>query len=139
MAGARTSIGRSSAFPRRARLKRQRLIRPLFRRGESGAETLAVGCIRLLYCLAPAALTGVHTPVQAGFAVGRRKSAVRRNALRRRLRETYRTHQYVLRERGVPSEKTLILMVLLRGEGPYPRLRLDLAHALERLAARLET
>jgi hypothetical protein len=56
-------------FPGSARLKRRRLITPLFDRDNRDVRTAAVGTIRLLYRFAPRADAGPDSPVQIGFAV----------------------------------------------------------------------
>ena len=130
--------GRPLAFPRRARLKRRRLIRPLFDRNRDDVGTVVVGCVRLLYRTVPRAQTGFDVPVQVGFATSRVRTAVLRNRLRRLIRETYRTYQYLLVDRFLSRPETLTVMVLFRGRprqaaSCIPR---DLPQALEQLAAR---
>ena len=143
MAGARDRAGaepgRPLVFPRSARLKRRRLIRPLFDRTRDDVGTVAVGCVRLLYRAVPRAQTGFDVPVQVGFATGRVRTAVLRNRLRRLLRETYRTHQYLLVDRFSPRPETLTVMVLFRGrpEAAASCIPHDLPRALEQVAARL--
>ena len=130
--------GRSLALPRSARLKRRRLIRPLFDRNRDDVGTVAVGCVRLLYRTVPRAQTGFDVPVQVGFATGRVRTSVLRNRLRRLVRETYRVHQHILIDRFSQGPETLTVMVLFRGRPQIaasciPR---DLPQALEQLAAR---
>jgi len=123
-------------LPRRARLKRRRLIRPLFDRTRSDVGTIATGTIRLLYREVSRTETGGQEPVQTGFAVGRVRSAVRRNALRRTLREVFRIHQHVLPAAIVPATRTVTLMILFRG-GSRRHIVADLPQALQQLACRL--
>ena len=127
-------------FPRAARLKRRRLIRPLFDRSRDDVGTVAVGCVRLLYRVVPRAATGHDVPVQIGFAPGRTRTAVQRNRIRRLLREVYRVHQHILVDLFSHRAATLTVMVLFRSRPDnaarcIPR---DLPVALQRAAARLD-
>lgn len=84
---------------------------------------------------------GVDTPLQVGFAPGRRvRTAVERNRTRRLLREVYRRHQHLLHEALENRTGTLTLMILFRGTPPpdYEPLTRDLVAALEQLARRLQ-
>ena len=96
MPGSDDMAGRVYRFPRATRLKRRRLIRPLFDRDRDDVGTVAVGCVRLLYRTVARAETGYDTPVQVGFAPGRFRGAIARNRVRRLLREGYRVRQHVL-------------------------------------------
>lgn len=131
--------GRSYAFPRSAHLKRRRLIRPLFTRSRDDVGTLAIGCIRLLYRIVPRIETGYDVPVQVGFAPGRIRTAVRRNRIRRLLREGYRLRQHRLTDLFQHHAGTLTLMVLFRGQADQAAVCIprDLPHALEQLGMRL--
>lgn len=112
-------------FPRAARLKRRRLIRPLFDRKRQDVGTVAFGCIRLLYRVVPREETGEDVPVQIGFAPGRCPTSVARNRIRRIMREVYRVHQHTLIDlflqpdasSGAPSGRpqSLTVMALFRG------------------------
>ena len=132
----------SHAFPRQRRLKRRRLIRPLFDRRRRDVASLAVGVVRLKWRLVPREATGHDTPLQVGFAPGRRaRTNAGRTALRRHLRETFRRHQTGLlraMSEAHPGE-ALTLMLLFRGreETASADLRRDLPAALDRLARRL--
>ncbi len=131
---------RALAFPRAARLKRRRLIRPLFDRNREDVGTVAVGCVRLLYRTVPRAQTGYDVPVQVGFAPGRVRTAVLRNRIRRLFRAVYRVHQHTLVDLFLHRPETLTVMVLFRGrpetaKACIPR---DLPQALEQLAAACE-
>ena len=143
MPGARdrapAEAGRSFAFPRSARLKRRRLIRPLFDRNREDVGTVAVGCVRLLYRTVPRVQTGYDTPVQIGFAPGRIRPAVARNRIRRLLREVYRVHQHILVDLFLQHPEALTVMVLFRGrpEEAASSIRHDLPLALERLASKV--
>ena len=140
MPGSDDMAGRTYSFPRAARLKRRRLIRPLFDRNRADVRTVAVGCVRLLYRTVEREETGHDIPVQVGFAPGRLPRAVVRNRVRRLLREVYRGHQHALVDLFTNRPDTLTVMVLFRGRPEMaptciPR---DLPRALERLAASLK-
>ena len=131
---------RPHSFPKASRLKRRRLIRPLFDRGRSDVASVAAGCVRLLYRVASQEEVGVAAPVQIGFAVGRRVGgAVKRNRVKRLLRETYRTHQRVLMDLFMDRSHTLTVMVLFRSDPTEAEqcIRSDLPRAMRRLAERL--
>ena len=128
-------------LPRSFRLKRQRLIRPLFERSRKDVETVSSGSIRILYRIVPRAETGTDVPVQVGFAPGRIPTAVRRNRVKRILREVYRVHQSDLIDLFHHTDQTLTLMVLRRGpdEDAESRIRRDLPQALEELVRRISS
>ena len=136
---AATEAGRALAFPRAARLKRRRLIRPLFDRTRDDVGTVAVGCGRLLYRTVPRAQTGYGVPVQVGFAPGRVRTAVLRNRIRRLLREVYRVHQHTLVDLFAHRPETLTVMILFRGrpETAAACIPRDVPQALERLAGQV--
>ncbi len=108
---------RRYTFPKSHRLKRRRLIRSLFDRRRDDVETVAGGCIRLLYRVVDREAIGYDVPIQVGFAPGRRvDSGVERNRIRRLLREVYRVHQHTLVDLFVcVPERALIVMILFRG------------------------
>lgn len=127
------------ALPRAFRLKRQRLIRPLFDRSRDDVGTLGRGSIRLLYRIVAREETGTDAPLQVGFSPGRIPTAVRRNRIKRVLREVYRTHQSDLVDLFCDRQDSLTLMVLRRGPDvdAEMRIREDLPDALKALTERL--
>ncbi len=129
--------GGPASLPRAARLKRRRLLRPLFDRRRQDVGTVAAGCVRLLFRTVARAETG-GAPVQVGFAPGRARNAVRRNRVRRLLREVYRVHQHALLDLFLQRGDTLTLMILFRGrpEEAAACIRRDLPAALARAAER---
>jgi ribonuclease P protein component len=132
---------RRYTFPRSHRLKRRRLIRSLFDRDRDDVETVAVGCVRLLFRVVDREETGHDTPIQVGFAPGRRvESGVERNRVRRLLREVYRVHQHTLVDLFVRRPHTLLVMILFRGDPARADdcIERDLPQAMERAAARFE-
>lgn len=127
-------------FPKAARLKRRRLIRPLFDRRRTDVGTVAFGCVRVLYRVVPRPETGAEVPVQVGFAPGRRRTAVERNRVKRQLREVYRAHQQALVDLfSVRPGEALTMMILFRGKPEQAAaIGRDLPRVLGRLAERLE-
>ncbi len=135
-----SSQERRQTFPRAHRLKRRRLIRPLFDRRRTDVGTVAVGCVRLVYRVVPRPATGRDVPLQIGFAPGRRRTAVRRNRVRRLLRETYRRRQDVLTSLFADdAERALVVMAIFRGrpEAAAERIPRDLPRAMRRLAEKV--
>jgi ribonuclease P protein component len=79
-------------------------------------------------------------PIQVGFAPGRRvESGVERNRVRRLLREVYRVHQHTLVDLFVRVPRTLIVMILFRGDPAQADacIERDLPLAMEQAAERL--
>ncbi len=131
----------TNRLPRAFRLRRQRLIRPLFDRQRTDVGTLSQGCIRLLYRIVSRQEVGANVPVQVGFAAGRQaRKAVERNRIRRLLRETYRLHQQPLLALFHARPDTLTLMILYRAQPQEARERIsrDLPEALRRLVMQLQ-
>lgn len=116
------------------------MIRPLFDRAREDVGTLGSGSIRILYRIVPRQATGADAPVQVGFAPGRIPKAVRRNRIKRILREVYRIHQNDLVDLFVEDDRTLTLMILHRGpeHGAEERIRRDLPEILDHLVRRLQ-
>ncbi len=131
---------RRLTFPPSYRLKRRRLIRSLFDRERNDVQTVAKGCVRLLYRVMDREALGHDVPLQVGFAPGpRAESGVERNRIRRLLREVYRVHQYTLVDPFVCCSEALIVMILFRGapEQADDGIERDLPPALRRAAASL--
>lgn len=123
---------------RARRLKRRRLIRPLFDRARADVGRVRAGTVQIVWRLAPRADVGTESTLQAGFAPGRRRTAVVRNRIRRVLRETFRVHAAPLAARLADRPDTLTLFVLYRGRDDTAArdIRRDLPDALARLARR---
>ena len=128
---------RRLTFPPSYRLKRRRLIRSLFDRDRDDVQTVAVGCVRLLFRVVERDALGHDVPLQVGFAPGpRTESGVQRNRIRRLLREVYRVHQYTLVDPFVCRPDALIVMILFRGapEQADDCIERDLSQAMRRVA-----
>ena len=125
---------RPESFPRSRRLKRRRLIRPLFDRRQ--AQRVSAGSVAVLYRAVPRAETGLDVGLQVGFAPGRRSTNAVRTRVRRQLRETFRRHQAGLLAIMADRPDCLTLMVLYRGreDDASGAIRRDLPRALARLA-----
>ena len=106
---------RPHAFPRSRRLKRRRLLRPLFDRARPDVGRVRVGPVVLLTRVAARDETGCDTPVQVCFAPGRVVRGVGRVRLRRVMRETFRLHQQPLLDALAGRPDALTLVVLYRG------------------------
>lgn len=133
-------MSRDESFPRAHRLKRRRLIRSLFDRSRGDVDTLATGCVRVVFRRASPAEVGAEVPLQIGFTPGRTETAVQRNRIRRVLREVYRRHQHALTDLLGDRADVLIVMVIFRGNAAQadvciPR---DLPGVLEQLTRHLE-
>ncbi|MXX96524.1 MAG: ribonuclease P [Rhodothermaceae bacterium] len=120
-------------FPRSMRLKRRRLIAPLFERSASDTKSLVAGSIRILYRFVPRSATGTDAPIQVGFAPGRCRNAVQRNQIKRQMRETWRRNQNLVGLETLPAAETLALMVLRRSPDRNHRLSQDLLQAMHLL------
>ena len=131
------SSGPSERFPRSQRLKRRRLIRPLFDRGDAHTQSVARGCVRLLYRRVDRSLTGTDTWIQAGFAPGRQPTAVKRNRLRRLMRETWRRHRDLITKERITPAETLTVMVLYRARTADAWVSEDLVQAMRALSSAL--
>ncbi|MCH7638471.1 MAG: ribonuclease P protein component [Bacteroidetes bacterium] len=127
-------------FPRALRLKRRRLIRPLFDRSRGDVGFVNVGVVQIRFRVVPRSDVGADVPVQVGFAPGgRTRTKVGRNRVRRVMRDIFRHQQHGLvnlfNQRGL----CLTMMVLFRGKEDTATgdLRRDFPAALRRLEERL--
>lgn len=122
------------------RLRRRRLIRPLFDRSRSDVHTASVGCVRVMYRRVEPGELPAGVPIQAGFAVGRGTgSAVARNRVKRLMREAYRAGSGPLHDVTGTVGLRLTALFMFRGQASLasdciPR---DLPHLLNLVAQRL--
>lgn len=131
-------MARSNGLARADRLKHRRLIRPLFDRKQ--ALSVAAGSIRLLYRIVDVDLLPPGTHVQAAFLPGKRSNAVRRNRVRRALREVYRVHRHGLVDLAVRSGIGVTVGILFRSTDDSETsaaVARDLPRSLDRLCERL--
>ena len=70
---------RPTAFPRSRRLKRRRLIRPLFERDRADVQRVRAGTVVLLTRTVPRADTGLDVGLQVGFARRSAATSARRS------------------------------------------------------------
>lgn len=127
------------SVPRSHRLKRRRLIRPLFDRDRADVRTIPSGSIRAVYRVVDTP-DGGSTPLQVGVFVSRRAGgAVRRNRIRRQMREAYR-HRHpdlVTALAGRPGMLTLALVFRGSPDVDWNTLRRDVSSVVERLIRNL--
>lgn len=140
-AGTADKRGKSfHSLPGAFRLKRQRLIRPLFDRSRNDVDSISRGLLRVVYRVVRRADLREDVPIQVGFAPGRLPTAVQRNRIKRVLREVYRVNQKDLVDLFSDRDRALTMMIVYRGHGSAndePRIREDLPVLLGELHARL--
>lgn len=127
-------------FPRARRLKRRRLIRPLFDRNQGDVGFVHVGVVQIRYRVVSRSDVGADVPVQIGFAPGNRmRTKVVRNRVRRVMRDIFRHQQHGLMNLLNQRSDCLTMMVLFRGKEDTATgdLRRDFPAALKRLEEHL--
>lgn len=106
---------RPQRFPRSRRLKRQRLIRPLFDKKRSDIVRVRNGVLAAFGRWVSRDEVGAETSFQIGFAPGRRRTNAQRTHVRRLLRETFRQNQAALLVLDPECPNVLTAMILFRG------------------------
>ncbi len=128
-------------MPRDRRLKRQRLIRPLFDRARRDVGRLSVGSVQLRWRVVSRTEAGADTPLQVGFTAGRRgRTKVGRNRVRRVMREAWRSSQQSLLECLGDQRQTLTVFALFRGNEreAEEQIRRDLPSAMAQLKEKVD-
>lgn len=137
----RLGLPPSYRHPSSHRLKRKRLIQPLFDREDEKTSSLSVGSLRISYRFQPEALVGQAVPLQVGFAVSRSiGGAVTRNRVKRVLRETFRHKLQEITEKLTDQKDVLTMMIIVRRLSvDESRLKRDLLVGIEQLLEAIES
>lgn len=135
-----SSVSRRQTLPRSTSLKREAWIRALFDRRRSDVVTVASGCIRILFRIVYGHNTVSRRRLMVGFSAGpRQRSAVRRNRIKRLLRESFRLNQHTL-EGCLPQAGILTMMILYRHKElkSFHEIDSDLRRSLDLAAAEMD-
>ena len=106
----------SPTFSKRERIVSRKLIELLFSKGSS--HSISAFPIRIVFMEKEREETG--EPVQILVSVSKRhfKRAVKRNRVKRQIREAYRHHKMILAER-VPADKSLAMAFIWQADELY--------------------
>lgn len=123
------------SFSRSHHLKRKRFIEPLFNRNDPSVRSVAAGSVRLVYRLVSDPEVDPEISFQIGVAVGKSAGgAVRRNRIKRVIREAIRLNQGLLRPSSESDGALLTAMVIFRGKGSeISETPSDMVRCLEKL------
>ncbi len=116
------------------KLKLKREITSIFKDGKH----LYAGNFRFIWNFA---LFEMPFPVRLGVSVPKRniKSAVKRNLMKRRMREVYRLNKHLLFEQLQGLEIQIILMIVYKGDNPisFQKIENDLLLGFQKLTKRI--
>lgn len=129
----------SQRFPRSRRLKRQRLIRPLFDKKRTDIIRVRHGVLAVFARWTSREEVGAEVSYQFGFTPGRRRTNAQRTHVRRLLREAFRQNQATLQTLDPESDNVLTAMILFRGRDATASedIRRDMPHVLKKLTERM--
>lgn len=119
------SLPMDLSFPKKEKLKSRKLIEQLFAEGES----LKKFPVKIIYMEIP-----TLEDTQAAFAVPKRsfKSAVKRNKIKRQMREAYRLHKNSLTMGS--GKKFAVLFIYIGREGlAYKTIEGSVIHSLKKM------
>lgn len=129
-----TDIKRKFSFKKEERLTSKKVIDKLFTEGESFLSFP----LKIIFF---ETLLNSKFPVQAAFSVGKRsfKLAVNRNAIKRKMRETYRLNKHNLYD-ALGDKQVAIFFIFIGKEIPeYTQVNIAMEKGIKKLMAKLLT
>ncbi len=127
---------RRFSLPKKERLRRKRAFEYLFEHGNS----VRVGVLTFLYA-ANIPDDWTDAPVSVAVTAPKRKfkRAVDRNLLKRRMREAYRQHKYILIDKIQRLSKNIVVLIIYRSHKitDYQVIQHNTIKGLETIAQRL--